>query len=141
MYGSRYNVPQVITKLGRAENSKFSADLPIGSVVCPSQLCCNTVVRYVRAMGHKNGAAVTIHSIADGHAEAMEFTIDENSLNRGIPLKKLKLKKNILLVSISRADATEIPNADSTYDIGDSVVIVVSGEDRILEFNDIFAPW
>ncbi len=141
MYGNRYNVPQVITKLGRAENSKISAGLPIGSVVCPSQLCCNTVVRYVRAMGHKNGAAVTIHSIADGSAEAMEFSIDENALHRGTPLKKLKLKKNILLVSISKGEATEIPNADSTYDIGNSVVIVVSGADRILEFNDIFAPW
>ena len=97
MYGTRYNVPQIITKLGRAENSKLSADLPIGSVVCPSQLCCNTVVRYVRAMEHKNDAAVTVHSIADGHAEAMEFIIDENSLHS----KKTETFCNLKLTILS----------------------------------------
>jgi trk system potassium uptake protein TrkA len=31
--------------------------LPIGSVVCPKELCCNTIVRYVRAMQNQTGAA------------------------------------------------------------------------------------
>jgi trk system potassium uptake protein TrkA len=57
LYGTSLGVPQVITKLGRVENSKILDTLPIGSVICPKELCCNTIVRYVRAMQNQVGAA------------------------------------------------------------------------------------
>ena len=39
-----------------------------GSVISPKELCCNTIVRYVRAMKNQTGAALTVHTIADGQA-------------------------------------------------------------------------
>ena len=32
----------------------------------PKELCCNNIVRYVRAMQNTAGAALTLHNIADG---------------------------------------------------------------------------
>ena len=139
LYGHRRGVPQTVTRLDHMEISGITGDLPIGSVVCPSRLCCNNIVRYVRAMQNQTGAAITIHSIADGQAEAMEFPVDENTLHCGEPLKKMKLRRNILLVGITRGSQTVIPNGDSTFMPGDTVVVVSGGEDVLLRLNDIFA--
>ena len=138
LYGNSKNVKQIITKLAVVENTKITDSLPLGSVICPRKLCCNNIVRYVRAMQNQTSAALTIHSIADGQAEAMEFAVDETTLHCGDPLRKLRLKKNILLVSISRGQNVEIPNGESSFDVGDRIVIVNSSDDVILQLNDIF---
>lgn len=50
LYGNSRGVPQIITKLGRMDNTRIVDDLPLGSVIKPKELCCNIIVRYVRAM-------------------------------------------------------------------------------------------
>lgn len=138
LYGNSCGVQQIITKMGRVENARVLDSLPLGSVICPRDLCCNTIVRYVRALQKQNGAAITVHSIADGQAEAIEFLVDGETLHCGEPLKKLKLRENILLVGINRGGHTEIPNGDSCFHKGDSVVIVSSNPSVIFQLNDIF---
>ena len=101
LQGTIRHVPQVITKLGRVDNSHILDRLPIGSTISPKQLCCNAIVRYVRALRNQTGAAQTVHTIADGHAEALEFRVDENTKHIGEPLKNLHLKKNVLVVCIT----------------------------------------
>ena len=138
LYGKRFGVGQIITKLEELDDSKILSALPVGSLINPIKLSCNTVVRYVRAMTKQSGAALTIHSIADGEAEAIEFPVDSETVNCGIPLKKLRLKDNVLIVSITRSGVIEIPSGDSFYQPGDTVV-VVSGNGTVLrELSDIF---
>lgn len=139
LYGNSFGVPQILTKVGRVEDGRLLDSLPLGSVICPRKLCCSTIVRYVRAMQKQAGAAITVHTIADGQMEAIEFLVDEHTLHCGEPLKKLKLRENILLVGISRGDRTEIPNGDSSFELGDSVVVVSSGSAVLMQLNDIFA--
>lgn len=139
MYGSTCGIPQIVTKLGHVENFKLTSSLPIGSVICPRKLCCNNIVRYVRAMQNQTGAALSIHSIAEGQAEAMEFEVDENTLHCGESLRRIKLKKNVLIACITHAGFVEIPNGDSAFHKGDRIVIVSSAEEVILQLNDIFA--
>lgn len=138
LYASACGVPAVITKLGRMENTSLLDSLPVGSVVSPRKLCCGTIVRYVRAMQNQAGAALTIHTVADGQAEAIEFPVDSQTLHCGEPLRKLRLRKNILIACITRHEAVEIPNGDSCFYEGDRVVVVVSGNEVILQLNDIF---
>ena len=138
LYGNSCGVPQIITKLGRVENSHILDRLPLGSKICPKELCCNTIVRYVRAMQNQTGAAVTIHSIADGQAEAIEFLADETTLHCGESLKDLKLRQNVLVVCITHGIQTQIPNGDSCFYQGDTLIIVASGDAVIRHLNDIF---
>jgi len=138
LWGSAQGIPAVITKLGRMENTALIDSLPVGSIVSPRKLCCGTIVRYVRAMQNQAGAALTIHTIADGQAEAIEFPIDKNTLHCGVPLKNLKTKKNVLVACITRGKDVEIPNGNSSFTVGDRVVVVVSGGEILLHFNDIF---
>jgi len=139
LYGSSVGVPQVITKLGHISNQSIIDSLKLGSVICPKDLAANSIVRYVRAMQNQTGAALSVHSIADGQVEAMEFRVDEASKNCGIPLKNLKPKANVLIASITHGSQTEIPNGDSMFDVGDSVVIVTTGRGSVRQLNDIWA--
>lgn len=139
LYANSRGVPQVITKLGHITNRSIIDNLSLGSIVCPKDLCCNTITRYVRAMQNQTGAAVSLHMIADGQAEAVEFLVDENTRHCGQPLKDLKLKPNILIASISHGHETEVPNGNSSFRQGDSVVVVTSGRGVLQQLNDIFA--
>ena len=139
LYGTARNVPQVITKLSHIGNRGVIGNLSLGSVVCPRELVCSNIVRYVRAMENQTGAAVSVHTIADGQVEALEFLVDEHARNCGKPLKEFKLKPNILVVSISHGANTEIANGDSVFQKGDTVVVVDSNSREIIrQFNDIF---
>lgn len=136
--GSR-GVPQIITKLSRGENTTIADAMNLGSIIIPRELCSNTIVQYVRAMEHQTGAAESVHTIADGQAEAVEFSINANTPNCGVPLKKMKLKPNVLIVSIAHGAETIIPNGDSSFEEGDTVVVVTSGRGVLQRINDIFA--
>lgn len=139
LYGENRGVRQIITKISREENGSIANELALGSVINPRELCSNHIVRYVRAMENQVGAAVSVHAIADGKAEAVEFLVDDATKNCGIALKEINLKKNVLLAVINRGTKTLIPNGNSYFQKGDSVVVVTSGRGILRNINDIFA--
>ncbi|MBP3876590.1 MAG: Trk system potassium transporter TrkA [Lachnospiraceae bacterium] len=138
IYANHAKVPHVITKLGRAENLDILAQLPVGSIVSPKELCTNTIATYVRAMGNQIGAAVTVHSIAGGQAVAIEFIVDATTKNTGRPLKEIRLKKNVLVASITHGRNIIFPNGESVFRQGDRIIIVSNGDAAIHHLNDIF---
>ena len=90
-------------------------------------------------MQNQTGAAVSVHAIADGQVEALEFRVEEGVKGCGTPLKQLKLKENVLIAGIIHGSTTEIPNGDSAFDAGDSLVIVTTNRGSIRQVGDIFA--
>ncbi len=138
LHGNARGVPQIITKLSRGESS-IADTLPLGSIICPKELSSNIIVRYVRAMQNQTGAAVSVHAIADGKAEAVEFLVDGSTKHCGVPLKDLRTKDNVLLASITRGTKTQIPGGDSTFQEGDTVVVVTNRRGVLKNINDIFA--
>ena len=139
LYGTKKNVPQVITKLGHAENRSISDELSLGSVICPRELCCDDIVRYVRAMEKQSGSAVSVHSIADGQVEAIEFLVGQYTSHCGEALKEIRLREGVLLASITHGSVTEIPGGDSVFQKGDIIVVVTNGIGKLRQLNDIFA--
>jgi trk system potassium uptake protein TrkA len=139
LYGEKRGVRQIITKISREENNSIANELTLGSVINPRELCSNHIVRYVRAMENQVGAAISVHAIADGKAEAVEFLVDSATKNCGVPLKEIKLKKNVLMAAITHGTRTQIPSGDSYFQKGDSVVVVTSGRGILRNINDIFA--
>ena len=139
LYGTSRNIPQVITKLGHAENRSILDSLPLGSIICPRELSSSNIVRYVRAMQNQAGAALSVHTIADGQVEAVEFLVDETTKNCGVPLRDLNLTPNVLIASITHGARTEVPCGNSCFQSGDSLVVVTNGQETLLQLNDIFA--
>ena len=138
LYGSSHNVPQVITKLADISSRTVLDSLSIGSVICPKELICNHIVRYVRAMQNQTGAALSVHAIADGQVEALEFVVDENTRHCSVPLRELKTRPNVLIASIIHGSTPEIPTGNSSFQVGDTLVVVTSGRGVLKQINDIF---
>ena len=46
--------------------------------------------------------AISVHNIADGQAEAVEFIADEKTQNCGVPLKNMKLVNNVIIACIKQ---------------------------------------
>ncbi len=138
LYASSRGIRQVMTKLGRLEHSALARSLTPGSIISPVELCSANIVRYVRALENQSGAAITVHSIADGKAEAVEFLVEPDTPHIGEPLKKFHLRPNILIASITRGEETVIPGGDSSFRAGDSIVVVVGGDAHASRLHDIF---
>lgn len=138
LYGRSVGVPHIVTKISHNENSDIVDSLPLGSVVCPKELCTNTIVRYVRAMQNQVGAAVSVHSIANGQVEALEFRVESNTPHCGEELRNIHLKPNVLIVCITSKDGPMIPNGASSYEPGNTIVIVSSSNTIIHNLNEIF---
>lgn len=138
LYADSVGVSQVITKLGQGSDRNIIDALKLGSTVCPKDLVVSNIVRYVRAMQNQVGAAVSVHAIADGQVEAMEFVVDKNTKHCGVPLKELKPKANVLIASITHGSKTEIPNGDSVFAEGDTVVVVTTDRGAVRQLNDAF---
>ena len=139
LYAANRDVPQRVTKLSSEESIRVANTLALGSVVSPKELCSNLIVRYVRAMQNQTGAAVSVHAIADGQAEAVEFIVDATTPNCNTPLKNVRLKPGVLVASIVHGTKSEVPHGESLFVPGDRVVVVTSNRGMLQQLSDIFA--
>jgi trk system potassium uptake protein TrkA len=90
-------------------------------------------------MQNQTGAAVSVHAIADGQAEAVEFVVDEDTPHCGVPLKNIRTKSDVLIAGIIHHTTSQIPNGDSLFLPGDRVVVVTSRRGSLQQLSDIFA--
>ena len=137
-FGNVCKVPKIVTKLNHLNNNYVLDNLEVGSIVSPKEIATDNIVRYVRAMSNLSGAAVTVHSIAEGKAEAIEFRVDSETRHIGKPLKDIALRQGVLICCITHEMETEIPAGDSSFSLGDTVIVVVSAGTMIMKLNDIF---
>ena len=81
----------------------------------------------------------SLHRIAGGKAEAVEFTVSAKTRNLGVPLKDLSLRPGILMAVIVRDRDVIIPEGSSFLQANDRVILI-SRAGGILDLNDIFTP-
>ena len=137
IFASMQNVPKVVAKINRDELLTMAEKLGVESIVSPSHLSTNIIVRYARALENTKGSNVeTLYKLVDGKAEALEFKVAYGSKVVGIPFKEIKLKKNILIAGITRDRKTIIPSGNDMI-LGGDRVIVVSADQRLHDLNDI----
>ncbi len=138
LFGASKEIRKIITKINRTESTALFEKMDVGSVINSPSLSEGNVVRYVSAMGNQTGAAITMHTIANGRVEALEFNVDDSTLYRDTPLKDVPTKKNVLISCINHRGKTIIPGGMSSFTKGDTVVVVASGDESVIVLNDIF---
>ena len=139
MYISSLGLPQLLTLV---DNSEFKALVkdPNNRLISPKQICADTIVQYVRAMQNSTGSSVAmLYHLAGGKADALEFNVSENCRNRGVMLRDIRLKPNILIACINRRGKIIIPGGADTIENGDTVIVITASNRVILDLNDIFA--
>lgn len=134
IFAASKQVKKVIAKVNGAELSDMAEKLGLDCVVTPKQIISGIISRYVRAIDNSKGSNVeTLYKLMDGKVEAAEFNVAADFEYREIPLKELKLKKNILISGIIRKRKAIIPSGDDMIMAGDKVIVIAAN--RVL--NDL----
>ena len=69
----------------------------------------------------------TLYKLMDNKAEALQFEVTDDFPYLSIPLKDIKLKKNILIAGIIRGRKPIIPSGDDVISVGDKIVVIAAG--------------
>jgi len=139
LYAMQQGIGKVVTKCNRQNYAGIVRSLGLDSVVSPKFITASHILHRVRGMQNSQGSVMnSLHRIADGGAEAMEFTVGANTRNLGIPLKDLRLRPGVLLSVIVRGQQIIIPEGSSYLQEGDSVIIIAR-ESGILDLDHIYA--
>lgn len=126
-----------IIKINLLAFDRIISKLDVGSVVYPKFITADHILQHIRAMQNSAGNQVeTLVHILDNRAEALEFSIKQGSKVVGIPLKNLKLQKELLICCINRQGNIIIPRGQDSIEAGDTVV-VVSAQKGLKDVEDI----
>ena len=136
-YARTQQVGQVIAKVNRDEMAMMAEQMGLESVILPKTVVVNVVLRYARALESSMGSSIeNLYQLMDGGAEALEFIVQGEAAYTGIPLKDLRLKKNILIAGILRDRKAIIPSGGDVILPGDRVV-VIAGHHRLNALSEI----
>lgn len=118
---------KVVTKINRIAFDEVIAGLELDTIIYPKNLTTEYIIRFVRAMKNSMGSNVeTLYRIIENKAEALEFIIRKESEVVGVPLERLKIKRNIQVACIYRNRKVIIPRGYDEMRLGDSVIIVTT---------------
>lgn len=138
-FASSQNVPKVISKVNKQELESIAGKLGLDCIISPKRTITDFIVRYARALENSNGSNVeTLYKLMDGRAEAVEFIANNEPRVTGIPLRVLKLKRNILISVIIRDRKPIIPTGEDIILPGDHIVVIAAGR-RLQDLTDIIA--
>lgn len=138
LYAMQQKMSKVITKCNRQNYAGIARSVGLDSIISPKFITASTILRLVRGMQNSQGSVmISLHRIADGAADAMEFAVASDTWYLKTPLKQLHLKQDILISVIVRGEQIIIPEGSSYLLEGDQVILIArSGLVRTL--NDIF---
>lgn len=137
LYAKNNSNAKVVTKVNRDSYVSLASQIGLDCIISPKYLTTSSVLAYVRSLDNTESNIESIYHIVDDRVEAAEFKIKENIPRLiGVPLKDLKIKKNILICSVVRGRQVIIPDGSTTIELKDSVV-VVSKEHRFSDIRDI----
>ena len=129
MYGNKINVQKVIAKVNNPSFSSLIEEIGVASVISPKEITAARTLSYIRATSNARGNnIVTLYKIVNGQVEAIEFIAKENHKMLNVPLKELKIKKEILIAGIIRNNEVIIPSGNDVIMLNDRVIVVCKNE-------------
>lgn len=139
MFAANSGAGKVITKINQDVYRTLVGSHKLDSFVTPTNIAADNIVQYVRAMQNSLDASgiESLHEIADGKAEVLEFLIRKDAPYLNIPLKDLNIGHDTLLAAIIRGNTCIIPGGSDVIRQHDSV-IAVTARFGIQRFSDIF---
>lgn len=118
---------KTITKINRISFDDVINALDLDTIINPKKLTAETIIRYVRAAEGGLGSNVeTVHRLAGDRAEALEFSVKEESAATGIPLMNLKTRNDTLAALIVRNGKPILPRGSDSIQVGDSVIFITT---------------
>ena len=125
LYATHSSNARIIVKSNRLNYSQLLTEMGLESIISPSQIACNIMLRAVRTRvaGEKTGVE-RMYQIMGGQAEAMEFIVKEGESYLGKTLTDLTVDPDTLVAVIVRGNRVIVPFGGDVIEAGDRVVIM-----------------
>lgn len=135
MYAQGCGVEKIITKISRDSYAEMADKMGLDGIITPKNIIADNVVGFVRATQNSKdmNKVETLYRLIGDKIIALEFTVNEKARYADIPLKNLKIKKDVLIACIVRQRKTIIPDGNTEIKTGDSVIIVTKNK----KFSDL----
>ena len=137
MYAKRCGVGKTVVKVNMRHFSGM-LDESGDSMVAPKEIVTQQITSYVRAVGNSAawGSIETLHKLAGGKLEALEFKVGDGANCIGVPLRDLHLRSGVLVGALTRGRKTLIPNGSTVIESGDHAVVVAPAG-MLRDINDM----
>ena len=131
------NVNKVIAKINNTSYGNLVKDFGLTNVLTPKDVIIDIILTYVRAIENSEEiAADTVYRLVYNKVEALEFRVLDNFKGIGIPLKELKLLKDIIVAGVVRKGDFIVADGNLSIELNDRVIII-SFNKRLHNLNDI----
>ena len=119
-----FAVPRVVARVNHPKNRwLFNETWGVDVSVSTPHLLTALVEEAVSV-----GALVRLLQFEGGEAHLVEVTLADNSPARNRPLSELEVPRDASVVAVVRQDRVVIPRGDTVMQVGDEVVVLVTGE-------------
>ncbi len=115
---------RIITKVKTLRTDIIPEQTRVGSLVKPANVVADEIVRFVRGISaSKESDFESLHKLADGKGEALEFIVSDESAMVEMPLSEMPLRKDVLIAAIIRKNVVIHPSGSDVLKTGDHVII------------------
>jgi trk system potassium uptake protein TrkA len=121
----QFSVPRTIARVNNPANEDLFTRLGIDATVSSTALIYNTIDQQIDP-----GQIIPLGALRKGNIEIVNIDIAENSVVLGKAVMDLGLPNRALIISIIRDENALIPQADTKFQAGDSVVTLVPAQDE-----------
>ena len=134
-YAKTQGTKKIITLISAMQYVDLFKGMGLDGIVSPKYSTSNEILRYVRSLAVTKDIEIeSLHKLMEDNFEALECVIKEPVEGiTGIPLKNLKLRRDVLIASIVHKDKIVIPSGNDKMESGDTVILFTTG----VEINDI----
>jgi trk system potassium uptake protein len=118
-YAKSLGVKRAIAVVNRPNYMSISSRLGIDVTVSPRNSTVSAIMKYI-----KRGDIKNIHTLFNGKAEVIEFSITEKNALVGMALKDISIPQGSIILTVIRNDVREIPDGRFTINAGDTVITI-----------------
>ncbi len=128
MFAAKSGCGKVITKINNDYFRTMIGPSVLDTFVSPKAIASDHIIQYVRAVQNSiaSDRIESLHEIAGGKAETLEFSISGSGKYIGIPIKSLHMRDGTLLAAIIRGSVCVVPAGSDTIQAGDSVIAITT---------------
>ena len=138
LYAKSQKTKKIITLISAMQYMELYKGMGLDCIVSPKYSTSNEILRYVRSLEVTRDIEIeSLHRLMEDNFEVLECVIKGPVEGiTGIPLKQLKLRRNVLIATIVHKDKIVIPSGNDTMEAGDTVILFTTGVE-ITEIKDI----
>jgi trk system potassium uptake protein TrkA len=120
MAKNKFGTPRTVARVNNPTNQDLFRKLGIDTTVSSTQIIFNLLEQQI-----ETGEVIPVGALRNGNIEVVAIQVSDRSPVLGRTIKDLPMPGNALVISVIRHDNALLPQGDTVFEVGDSVIALV----------------